>query len=140
MAFAILRERSASKVRAAGVVDDFHPEFKCFLGDSGFVGVDGNGDGQLSLEALQDGHEAAQLLGFGDTRRAWAGGFGTDIDDIGTQLFQLDGTGEGAVGVLIGAAVGEGVGCYVEHAKNESAIPQVESTVAEFPFESLAGH
>ena len=59
------------------------------LGDGRFLGVDGNDGIGLAGEFFDDRHDAAQFLGFIDGRRAGAGGFAADVQQlraIGGQL------------------------------------------------------
>ncbi len=124
----------------ARVVYDLYAERECLCGNSGFVGIDGDGDLQVPLQALEHGNQAAKLFGFGDALGARPRGLGTDIDDISSLLFHFDGASEGAVGVFVLAAVGKRVRRDVEDAHDERAVAQGDGTIGEFPDESLTRH
>jgi hypothetical protein len=113
----------------AGVVDDFGAVFDSEFGYFGFIGIDRDGDAEFALEAFEDGDEAADFLGGGDAGAAGLGGFGSDVDDVGALLFEFEGAGKSAVGILVETAVGERVGCDVEDAHDEGSFAETDLAV-----------
>jgi len=123
---------------AAGIVNDSGAEFERALGDFGFVGVDGDGDADGVLDALEDGDEALEFDCGGDAVGPRLGGFGADVDDVGALLLEFDGSRERAVGVGVFTAVGERVGGDVENAHQQGSVTETEFGTGEFPDEVLA--
>jgi hypothetical protein len=114
---------------AAGVIDDFGAVFNGEFGYLGLIGIDRDGDAEFAFEALEDGDEAADFLGGGDTGAAGLGGFGADVDDVGALLFEFEGAGKSAVGILVKTAVGERVGGDVEDAHDEGSFAETDLAV-----------
>ncbi len=110
------------KGQGAGIIDDLDAERESFGGDSGLIGIDRDRHLEVALKALEDRNQAAELFGFGDPGGAGPGGFGTDINDVRSLLFELDGAGEGAVGVGVLAAVGEGIRGDIQDAHDEGPV------------------
>jgi len=71
--------------------------------------------------------EPAHLLGGGNARRGRPRGFRADIDDVGSQLFEFDSAGKGAVGIGVLAAVGKGIRRDIEHRHQDGALAELES-------------
>jgi hypothetical protein len=123
-----------------GIVDDIGAQLQRLRSDTGFVRVHGKRNRKPPLQALEDGDEPAQFLGFGNAHGAGARGFGSDVDDVGAFFFQLQGAGEGAVGVAVLTAIRERVGGDVENSHDERALAELQGLVSEFPFVVLTGH
>jgi hypothetical protein len=114
---------------AAGVVDNFGAVFNGEFGYFGFIGIDRDGDAEFAFEALEDGDEASDFLSGGDAGAAGLGGFGADVDDVGALLFEFEGAGKSAVGILVETAVGERVGGDVEDAHDEGSFAETDLAV-----------
>lgn len=113
---------------AAWIVDDIGAVFKGEGGDFGLISIDRDRNLQLAFQSLQNGDEAAEFFGGGDAGAAGLGGFGADIEDIGSFGFELDGAGDGEIGIVILAAIGEGIGRDVQDGDDESAFAEAQFT------------
>ena len=129
---------SVDTYKAEVVVDDLGAVFQRALGHFGFVGVDRDGNRQLTAQALQHRKKTTQFLGRRDTRGFGPRGFRADIDNVGALLFHFDGARKGAVGVQIFSAVREGVRRDVQHAEDRRAFAQLDLTRLQFPVIELS--
>ena len=120
------KQRIESKT--AWIVNDFDAVFERDGGDFGLVGIDRNRNLELAFEALQDGDKPAQLLGRGDAGAAGLSRFGSDVENIGAFGFELDRAGKCKIGIIVLAAIGEGIGSNVEDCDNESAFAEPQFT------------
>jgi len=124
--------------QAGRVVDDLGAQLDRALRHFGFVGVHRNRRGELPFQALQDGDEPPHLLRQGNARGAGPRGLGADIDDVRALFLQLQGAREGAVGIGVLAAVGEGVRCDVEDSHQGSALPELDLPLLQLPVEEFS--
>ncbi len=128
---------------AADVVDDLDSGFDGVASGGCVEGVDGeDGFGALFEDGFDDGEDAGLLLVGCERGGVGAGGFAANIDDAGALVEHLEGLGEGSFGGVLGgvevAAVGEGVGRYVEDAHDEGAMAERECAGSEVPVEVWA--
>jgi len=92
---------------AADVIDDFSPGTDGVVGCLSLVGVNGDAGSWACLEdCFYDGEDAV-LLGSGRFRLvfAGAGGFATDVEDVGTLVEELEGVGDGELRLEVKATV-----------------------------------
>jgi hypothetical protein len=128
---------------AAYVVDDLGSGFDGGLGGAGVEGVDGeDGVGLFFEDGFDDGKDAGLLLFGGEWGGVGTGGFAADVEDFGTFVEHLEGVGYSSAGGVFGgvevAAVGEGVGGYVEDAHDDGSLAQGQGAGAETPVEVWA--
>ena len=114
-------------------------------GSGGVEGVDTEDGFRLFFQNGFEDREDARLFFIGcDRRGVGPGRFAADVKDVGTffeKLERLDQCPFGSVrGDVEMSTIGEGIRRDVEHAEDESTVAQVESPVAELPFESFTDH
>jgi len=97
------------------VIDDVGPQLQASLHDAGFIGVDGQGDAELERLA-QHGQQAVQLLVHGHLHGTRTGGFGAQIQDVGTVLEQLFAMRQRRARVGMATAVRKGIRCDIDDA------------------------
>ena len=107
---------------------------------AGLVSIHRQRNGELVAQTLEHRDQAAQFLGFGNPHGARTRGFRADVDDVGALLFQLDGVRESAVGIEEFSAVGKRVRRDVQDAHQQRPLAQLQSLIAELPFEALPKH
>jgi putative 4-mercaptohistidine N1-methyltranferase len=120
-------------LEAPDVVHHGGAGLECGARDGRFAGVDGEERAGVCAQALEDGPHPVPFLLLRNLRRARAGGFATDVDEIGSFADHLESVSNGAFGIAPGAAVGEGIRGDVEHAHEEGALAQIKNTVGDFP-------
>jgi hypothetical protein len=126
--------------KTTGIVDDIDAEFERAFGDFRFVSVDGDGDGELIAQAFENRNQAAKLLGGIDGLSTGTSGFGSDVDDISALFFHFHGARVGAIRIEVLVAVGERIGCDVEHAHDERSFAKRELTRSDFPGVQASWH
>ena len=137
-------------VKAGDIVEDGCTGGEGGAGGGGFVGVNGEDGGGASLEdAFDDREEAGLFLVGGDERGggvagvgAGAGAFCAEVEDICAGVEEVEGVGDGGVGVEVEAAVGEGVRSDIEDGHDEGSLAEGQGAVGELPGGGLAevGH
>ncbi len=125
---------------AANVVDDLDAGVDGGTGGGAVVGIDGeDGLGAGGADGFEDGKEAGLLFGGGESGGVGAGGFGTDVEDVGAAIEDIEATLDGGVEGEELAAIGEAVGGDVEDAHDEGAIAERQGAGTELPEVSRAG-
>ena len=129
-------EHGGVPVEAADVVDDLSAGGDRVRGGGGVVSVDGeNGVRALAVKSFEHGQEALLLFGSGERCGTGAGGFGSDIEDVGSGVEQMEPARDGDVGCEEAAAIGEGVGGDIEDGHEAGALAEIEGTGAQLPGE-----
>ena len=109
---------------AGDVVDDFGAGFEGRFGGGGVVRVDGeDGVGMLAVEGLEGGEQAGLFPVRGERGRVGAGGFGAEVEEVGSVSQQGAGLLEGGVhGGELSGSIGEGVRGEIQDSHEEGSL------------------
>jgi len=97
----------------AGVVDDFSSMLNRESRHFRLVRIDGDGNSEFALQALQHRNQTAKLFSGGHARASGFGGFSADIQNVRALFFQFQRASERAIEVVIHAVTGERVRSYI---------------------------
>ncbi|MDB6123873.1 MAG: hypothetical protein JWQ71_2866 [Pedosphaera sp.] len=117
----------------AGEIQNVRTGFKAGAGDGGLIGFDGDED-VGSAEFLDDGEQAAVLIGFINTRGVGEAGFGTDINDLRTLGVEDFAALDGAFGGEANTFAIPGIGGEIDDSHDGGLRIESEGLVADGKF------
>src|ERR1700730_18620530 len=106
-------------LQSPNIVDHACAEFCCATRDLGFGRIDRKRNVDATCQLAENGREAGELLFRRDGRMAWARGFRPHIDNVGAICRELFRLLHGGIEAEEFAAIGEGIGRYIQYAHDE---------------------